>query len=244
MSENSLEEFAKYVHKKTIAFVAPSPYLDKHETGKLIESCDIVVSMNNAIYQTMNPDSVGKRVDILYHGFSKRNRGIKKRDFWEKHNGEWVITAKRFVRPYQEGYLDSYFEIRKEICKSELIKFRDIREDTYKTIDGMCKGMPTTGTYALFDLLQFDCKIYVFGLFHPPLGNSIAKGYTKMQRYVIRKPTKKHRFKDEAEVLLTLASVYKHKLFLDPKGGKLYPNHSRYKVSRFTWESLDIKSLF
>ena len=233
-------EYEDFLKGKKVALYCPSPQLDKKATGKLINQCDIVIGTNNSIFRTMNTASVGNSLDVVYHNFSHykcENLVFNEKmwqDFYDK-GGKWIVTGRNSS---PNKYPEEYRLIRNMIEEIGL-NFRDLRSTDFLKINSMCKKYPTTGLYALYDLLQYDCEIYVFGMFHPRVPKrKLTKGYTRLNRMVSRGKSRKHNFENEGEVLLKLAQIYRDKLKLDPLAGKLSKRHINYRATRFHWDKL------
>ena len=68
--------FIDLIKDKTIALVGPSCYLEGKNKGKLIDSNDIVIKINN--YYKLPENDYGEKVDILFYNFSEIPKYSKK----------------------------------------------------------------------------------------------------------------------------------------------------------------------
>jgi hypothetical protein len=68
--ENMIENFKKYFYfldNKKVALIGPSPSIRKTKNGEYIDqNYDVVVKMNNAIFNNSEFEYSGKRIDVLY----------------------------------------------------------------------------------------------------------------------------------------------------------------------------------
>lgn len=80
VSSNYMELFIETIKDKKIALVGPSCYLKGKNLGKVIDSYDVVIKINN--FEKLSAKDYGNKVDILSFNFYKQcpNESIKTRD--------------------------------------------------------------------------------------------------------------------------------------------------------------------
>jgi hypothetical protein len=68
--ENMIDNFKNYYYfleNKKVALIGPSPSIRKTKNGEFIDqNYDVVVKMNNSIFNNLESEYMGKRIDVLY----------------------------------------------------------------------------------------------------------------------------------------------------------------------------------
>tara|TARA_B110000305_G_C19346842_1_gene592183 strand:- start:155 stop:787 length:633 start_codon:yes stop_codon:yes gene_type:complete len=82
--------FIELIKNKNIAFVGPSSSLLGKNLGKLIDSYDIVIKLNN--FHKLSSEDYGNKVDILFYNFYKStpDNSIK------EHNTKFIMASHSF----------------------------------------------------------------------------------------------------------------------------------------------------
>lgn len=101
------DEYKNYIKGKKIAFVGPGPWLDGQDLGWLIDSFDIVIRPNMAIYLTEDKhNDLGKKTNVVYLNQNLRGRfGIEFPDPI-KETCEYIIVQS--FEADKEGYSCKY----------------------------------------------------------------------------------------------------------------------------------------
>ena len=156
-----------YLDNKRVVIVGPADYVND---GKLIDSYDVVIRMNQGHKLTSLSDKYGSRTDILYHCVSQN----------ENNGGSLVYENYKFIkfayprlRPsiehsHKDGTMGDYSKI--EWKKNMLI----VDKAEYLKFEKELGCRPNCGTVAIWDVLQYNIKeLYITGftLFQTPFHN-------------------------------------------------------------------------
>jgi hypothetical protein len=176
------EEYRNFIRGKRIAIVAHAASIVGTKQGRLIDSYDLVVRMNNAlpIPEDLKID-IGTRCDILYSHMDDRPNRFS--DYRTVNNievmkkVEWVCCPHPGFRPPVPGveFLGGTQETHKQIVMQRYTRFvermegkccfRETDPDNYaKHLKEMSGGIPNVGFAAVWDLLTFDVsEIFMAG---------------------------------------------------------------------------------
>ena len=162
-------KYQDYLNGKKVALVGPAEYLTKLNTGKYIDSFDIVVRINRGtevIDKYYN--SIGRRTDILYNCLIKSpdNGGDIKVKEYKKNQIKWIATT---PSPYLNVESKSN-ELHKMVSWFTVIKlkwnfnFHIMDQKKYSFINKKVESRANTGFASIFDLLNHDIsKLYITG---------------------------------------------------------------------------------
>ena len=162
-------KYQDYLNGKKVALVGPAEYLTKLNTGKYIDSFDVVVRINRGT-EVINKyfDSIGSRTDILYNCLIKSpdNGGDIKVKEYKKNKIKWIATT---PSPYlNEGSKPN--ELHKMVSWFTVFKlklnfnFHIMDQKKYSLINKKVESRANTGFASIFDLLNHDIsKLYITG---------------------------------------------------------------------------------
>lgn len=177
------KKYRDFLAGKRVAIVGPAEYLTKLDTGKYIDSFDIVVRINRGteiIDQYSN--SIGKRTDILYSCLikSQDNAGDMNVKEYLKSGVKWISTIPAsdingICRSNKLHEMVSWFTVVK-LKRNFDFHIMDYRK--YSLVNKNVESRANTGFSAIFDLLDHDVSgLYITG-FSFYLDNFIS-GYKK-----------------------------------------------------------------
>jgi hypothetical protein len=148
---------ADLVKGKRIAYVCPSPHLKGLEMGKLIDSYDLVVRVNQAYHQPASDwRDYGERTDILMNCLN-----INKLNALNK-NPEFVETLKFIVCP-----MVSMWDVQRcnDFLKASGVPWHNVCDGYLFKIFKEAGTTCNTGLTGLITLLNYDVKeIYLTGM--------------------------------------------------------------------------------
>jgi hypothetical protein len=141
-----------------LCIVGNSPNILDGKNGEFIDSCDVVVRINDFIVGGEYKDSVGEKIDIVSYSFSPEN----------KMNVDYIKTAK------QIWCCRIFDDKRKSVAKAKLPKdytgeiiapSKDLWKQACKVVEGHWRGQPSSGlaTYFMAESLYPDYEIYLTG---------------------------------------------------------------------------------
>ena len=153
-------DFKKLLENKKVCLVGPAEYVDKefHNHGKIIDSFDIVIRINNFINTDESLyNNYGKRMDVLitslWHDF--RNTYCHKESYSEENIDKPLLIY------YQNGRLKKLF-ISFFLTNDNIT----ICEQPKRNLDELLKLIknPTTGMIAVFECLKCSPEeLYITG---------------------------------------------------------------------------------
>ena len=163
------KKYIDYLSGKKVALVGPAEYLTKLNTGKYIDSFDVVVRVNRGtevIDKYFN--SIGGRTDILYNCLIKSpdNGGDIKVKEYKKNKIKWIATT---PNPYMDESSKS-IELHKMVSWFKVFKlkwnfnFHIMDPKKYFLINKKVESRANTGFASIFDLLSHNIsKLYITG---------------------------------------------------------------------------------
>lgn len=163
------KKYQNYLSGKRVALVGPAAYLTKLNTGKHIDSYDVVVRINRGtelLDRYFN--SLGKRTDILYNCLIKSpdNGGDILVKEYKKNKIKWIAT----VPGSDSRGISKSNKLHKMVNWFTVLKLKwhfnfhvmDYRK--YSNVNTKAESRSNTGFAAIFDLLNHDVsKLYITG---------------------------------------------------------------------------------
>ena len=163
------QKYQKYLSGKRVALVGPAAYLTKLNTGKYIDSFDIVVRVNRGTeLLDKYSNSIGKRTDILYNCLIKSpdNGGdILVKDY-KKNKIKWIAT----IPGSDVNGISKSNKLHKMVSWFTVLKLKwhfdfhimDYRK--YSLVNEKAESRSNTGFASIFDLLNHGVsKLYITG---------------------------------------------------------------------------------
>lgn len=151
------EEFAKLVENKRVAIIGPSPHLNGLGNGKLIDSYDVVIRLNQKFdIPESRWEDYGSKTDIMFGSFNEFNQTEC------ESNIEYIKSLKYIVCPMlsmwgineQNEWFESTGVPYHNVCDGHLFKI-------FKEVGTTCN----TGFTGLIVLMNYDIKeVYVTGM--------------------------------------------------------------------------------
>lgn len=148
---------------KRVAVIGAAESAFRKENGKYIDSFDIVIRINKAIF-TWKPcqeQFIGRKTDVVFHSF-----------YENKHTGGGPIDldlfksfgVKYLVNPHHspKGYLShlNYYKRKQESVETHMLS----RPMYKKMTDDFGRWIPTVGFAALYSVLNSPCKeVFITG---------------------------------------------------------------------------------
>ena len=162
-TSNNLE-INKFLKDKRVVVVGPSDHVND---GKLIDSYDVVVRINQGHKLTNISDKYGSRTDILYHCVSQNdnNGGLLDNIDCKFIKFAYPELEKSNYHSFNDGTINDYSKINWK--KNMSI----VNKSLYLEFENFIDCRPNCGTVAIWDLLQYDIKeLYITGftLFQTP----------------------------------------------------------------------------
>lgn len=211
---------SKVFYGKKIAVVGAADSLFEKENGSFIDSFDLVVRLNKAVFcwQEDMVTFTGHRTDILVHNLyentDKGGGGPLDFSLFKKHKVSWVLNPKYTV----EGFRCAYNYYKKYLLPNNLFFLdRKTSKDCMRLFPPGIK--PTMGFFALFTLLQSDFKelfITGFTFFRSPY----AMGYRDGRSDNDNRPVVQGRHLPDLEYKLfcdLLSEINDRRIFLDSR---------------------------
>ena len=163
------KKYQNYLNGKKVALVGPAEYLTKLNTGKYIDSFDVVVRINRGT-EVIDKyfDSIGSRTDILYNCLIKSpdNGGDIKVKEYKKNKIKWIATTpspyvNKDSKPNELHKMVSWFTVFKLKWN---FNFHIMDQKKYSLINKKIESRANTGFASIFDLLNHDVsKLYITG---------------------------------------------------------------------------------
>ena len=163
------KKYLNYLSGKKVALVGPAEYLTKLNTGKYIDSFDVVVRINRGT-EVIDKyfDSIGSRTDILYNCLIKSpdNGGDIKVKEYKKNKIKWIATTpspyvNEASKPNELHKMVSWFTVFKLKWN---FNFHIMDQKIYSLINKKVESRANTGFASIFDLLNHDIsKLYITG---------------------------------------------------------------------------------
>ena len=163
------KKYLNYLSGKKVVLVGPAEYLTKLNTGKYIDSFDVVVRINRGI-EVIDKyfDSIGSRTDILYNCLIKSpdNGGDIKVKEYKKNKIKWIATTpnpyfNEDSKPNELHKMVSWFTVFKLKWN---FNFHIMDQKKYSLINKKVESRANTGFASIFDLLNHDIsKLYITG---------------------------------------------------------------------------------
>ena len=163
------KKYQNYLSGKRVALVGPAAYLTKLNTGKYIDSFDIVVRVNRGtevIDKYFN--SIGRRTDILYNCLIKtpENGGEILVKEYKKNKIKWIST----IPSSDKNGITKSNKLHKMVSWFTVLKlkwnfnFHIMDYKKYSLVNEKAESRANTGFAAIFDLLNHDVsKLYITG---------------------------------------------------------------------------------
>ena len=153
-----MRDYAEFLKNKRLALVAGGGAMVESKNGAKIDSCDVVIRINQAL-PVRNTEDYGTKTDVLYNCLDNDPYagGIINGNLWKEHGVKYVKcpfpTTEWFVQPERSKQLQ------------EILPVAYAEQEYYEKFLSTQNGFrPNTGTAALVDLLQYDFKtLNLFG---------------------------------------------------------------------------------
>ena len=155
--------YQKYLCGKNVAIVGPASSIVRTNSGRLIDTFDVVVRLNKSLPLTRKliPD-IGSRTDILYNSLNRSDfpgENILDENFFIKNGLKFLCTSYPNIAPFNSDIRDY---LNHSSCK---LPFRMIKNDLYYSVKNAIHTRPNTGIMAIVDLLNTKLrKLYITGL--------------------------------------------------------------------------------
>lgn len=208
--EKMVENFKNYYYfleNKRVALIGPSPSIRKTQNGVYIDqNYDVIVKINNAIFNNHDSEYIGKRIDVLYTLSIAQDLNQINID------SKYDIFAEYFfdlVKEKEVKYIILSTDLH-HLCHNQwlflhLIRFSEIYNVNnipilfmeYSIIDNhinVCKKIPSAGFGAIINLTQYKLKelfIKGFTFFKDGHSNSYIGKEWKKKAENINNETKK-----------------------------------------------------
>ena len=162
-------EYRRYLKDKNIIIVGPAQSLEGKKLGKMIDSYDIVIRLNNSYPIQLNSvknitKDVGSRTDVLYHTgaigkclslCAKRYKTTRLK-ILRKDKVKWFISKRDPIKgtDTEKKYTKSF----EKMAKGK-IKFVTVHNKFLKNLRTLLKKTdPNMSTMAIAHLIKFDFK--------------------------------------------------------------------------------------
>jgi hypothetical protein len=158
-------EFSKFVSGKKIAIVAHAPTVVGSTMGKIIDSYDVVVRLNDSLpLPSRLLVDIGTRCDILYTTFESGFSSMRD----PQHLVDVGVKVACRPGPILHRTLQKYYDTFKISARDLSILYRIGEDEPYtshrRELIEMGGIKPTTGSVGVWDLLSFDVKeVAMFG---------------------------------------------------------------------------------
>jgi len=154
---NKNEELAKLIKGKKIAYVCPSPHLKGKKMGKLIDSYDLVIRVNQSFHMPKDMwEDYGKRTDILMSCLNINKAHALGDNMEYVQSLKYIVCANLSMWDIKiaEEFLD-YTEVPwHNVCDGYLFK-------VFREVGTTCN----TGLMGIITLLNYDiAELYVTGM--------------------------------------------------------------------------------
>ena len=174
--------YYKYLYNKNVALVGPASSIIRSNSGKLIDTFDIVVRLNKSLplpKKIMN--DIGSRTDILYNSLNQTDfpgDNIINEEFFVGNRIKFLCTSYPNISPFNS---DIRHYLEKSTCT---LPFRIVDTDLYYKIKKSIRSRPNTGIMAILDLLNTQLrKLYITGMnFYK---TSYYKNYQKTSNQIV-----------------------------------------------------------
>ena len=237
------EKFNDLVKDKTIAFVGPAPNIQGLETGKFIDSHDLVFRLGDSpvgfMGKTGKEIDYGEKTDVLVHSFNDHDRPELNKDI------DWLRSLKYFLQPMVRS---AETPRQEEWFKEIGVPVHNVPDHHIKSDNHWNKGkpgylhdhlnsLPNTGFIGLLTMLNYDIKyIYITGFTFYNMGewDSGGKCYfdewyesDKYQQHGLNESTL-HNPKSDVNHFKNILSLEKHRnkirldSYLNKNFGSLY----------------------
>jgi hypothetical protein len=163
------KKYKKYLEGKSVAIIGPAEYLTKLETGRYIDSFDIVVRINRGTEVIEKySNSIGTRTDILYNCLIKSpdNGGDIKIKEYLKSGVKWISTIPSsdingICKSNKLHNMVGWFTVFK-LKRNFNFHIMDYRK--YSVVNEHVLSRANTGFAAIYDLLNHGVsKLYITG---------------------------------------------------------------------------------
>lgn len=163
INEKYTHYYHKYLYGKNVALVGPASSIVRTNSGRLIDTFDIVVRLNKSLPLSRRLiHDIGSRTDILYNSLNRSDfpgENILDENFFIKNGLKFLCTSYPNISPFNSDirhYLDN------SSCK---LPFRMVETDLYYKVKNAIHTRPNTGIMAIIDLLNTRLrKLYITGL--------------------------------------------------------------------------------
>ena len=163
INEKYTHYYHKYLYGKNVALVGPASSIVRTNSGRLIDTFDIVVRLNKSLPLSRRLiNDIGSRTDILYNSLNRSDfpgENILDEKFFIKNGLKFLCTSYPNISPFNSDirhYLDD------SVCK---LPFRMVETDLYYKVKNAIHTRPNTGIMAIIDLLNTNLRrLYITGL--------------------------------------------------------------------------------
>jgi hypothetical protein len=174
---NNFKNYYEYLENKKIALVGPSPSIRKTKNGEEIDSnYDVIIKMNNAIFNNSEFEYSGKRIDVLYTLSVAQDLNQRELDpkyncfqefFFEKIkelNIKYVILSMDMYSLCHNNWLSLHIMRMSESYNIYNIPILFLEHNIVENHINKCKKIPSAGFGAIMNLVQYPIKeIFIKG---------------------------------------------------------------------------------
>jgi hypothetical protein len=153
------EEYGKFLQNKKVAIVGPAESIFFNESGKYIDTFDIIIRINRGFEMiTGNESYVGSRTDVLYNALDFRpGCGGTFESIAGIANGVKFICCPYTPRPWHN--------IQRIETLATLKPIRFMNADVYNKLQLTCGTASNSGTASIVDILQYNIQqLYITGI--------------------------------------------------------------------------------
>jgi len=160
------EKYKHYLKGKKVCIVGPAPKIIGSSAGKVIDSYDVVVRLNNGyMFCNKHKKDIGSRMDIIYQtAIPKLGRGITMPIEKLQNDVKWICCS--FPdKKHREKICNfvKYVDNRIPIHIVDRSRWNILSKSIGKQV-GKDAISPTTGLATIFDLLDYDIEnLYITG---------------------------------------------------------------------------------
>tara|TARA_Y100001958_G_C21239141_1_gene566362 strand:+ start:2686 stop:3504 length:819 start_codon:yes stop_codon:yes gene_type:complete len=152
------DNYTKFLRNKNVIIVGPAEHVN---SGKFIDSHDVVVRLNRGLKLCEKPEKYGSKTNVMYFADHHSYDGLTKEDLKK-------LDFIKFQFPDADNK-DYFYPLGpKEYEGYNTIPFSNtiLRADkSYLDFEKEIKTRPNTGTFAIWDILRYPIKsLYITGI--------------------------------------------------------------------------------
>ena len=156
--KNIEDNYTKYLKNKSVIIVGPADHVN---SGKFIDSHDVVIRLNKGLKLCEKPEKYGSKTNIMYFADHHSYNGLTKEDL-KKLN----FMKFQFPDADNKDYFHSLGKIEYDGYKTIPFSNTILRTDkSYLDFEKEIQTRPNTGTLAIWDILKYPIKsLYITGI--------------------------------------------------------------------------------